>query len=85
MPFGHAEWWGKDIFGINNALVGEWPVVTLQNGKARIVDFGSIPKWLSKHSELLKSEMLNLGQMWEQRLVRRLMRGSSLALERLNS
>lgn len=68
--FGPAHWWGKEIFGIDNALVGDWPVVTLQEGKARIVEFGSVPAWLEKHSALLKAEMLDLGQMWQQRLER---------------
>ncbi len=66
--FGPAEWWGRDIFGIDNALVGEWPVVRVEKGKARIVEFGSIPDWLSRHSDLLKAEMMDLGQMWQQRL-----------------
>ncbi|MFW8594052.1 ABC transporter substrate-binding protein [Cribrihabitans neustonicus] len=66
--FGAAEWWGEDIFGISNALVGDWPVVTIEEGKARIVAFGSIPGWLAKHSALLKSEMEALGQLWHQRL-----------------
>lgn len=66
--FGSAEWWGEDLFGISNALIGDWPVVTMQDGKARIVEFGSIPAWLERHSELLKQEMSNLGQLWQQRL-----------------
>ena len=66
--FGPANWWGKDVFGIDNALVGDWPVVTIQRGKARIVGFGSIPDWLERHSKLLKAEMQDLGQMWQQRL-----------------
>lgn len=69
--FGPAEWWGSEIFGIDNALVGDWPVVTVQNGKARIVSFESIPAWLDNHSDLLRREMLDLGQMWEQRVGRR--------------
>jgi len=68
--FGPAEWWGSDIFGIDNALVGDWPVVTVQDGKARIVSFESIPDWLAQHSDLLKAEMQNLGQMWDQRVGR---------------
>lgn len=68
--FGPAEWWGEEMFGISNALVGDWPVVTLQNGKARIVEFGSIPKWLRRHGALLKREMSELGQLWEQRVAR---------------
>ncbi len=68
--FGPAEWWGQDVFGIDNVLVGDWPVVTVQQGKARIVEFGSIPDWLAHHSELLKAEMQDLGQMWQQRVNR---------------
>ena len=68
--FGPASWWGRDIFGINNALVGDWPVVRVRDGKACIVEFGSIPDWLGQHSDLLKAEMLDLGQMWEQRVNR---------------
>jgi branched-chain amino acid transport system substrate-binding protein len=66
--FGPAHWWGESMFGIDNALVGDWPVVTLKNGKAKIATFGSIPRWLKRHGDLLKKEMSNLGQLWEQRL-----------------
>lgn len=66
--FGPAEWWGGEIFGIDNALVGDWPVVTIRGGKAEIAEFGSVPAWLRAHSGALRREMLDLGQMWEQRL-----------------
>ncbi len=66
--FGPAHWWGESMFGIDNALVGDWPVVTLKNGKAKIAAFGSIPRWLKRHGDLLKQEMSDLGQLWEQRL-----------------
>lgn len=66
--FGPAEWWGSEIFGIDNALIGDWPVVQVQNGKARIVGFESIPDWLNQHSDLLRTEMMDLGQMWDQRV-----------------
>ena len=66
--FGPAQWWGEDVFGIDNALVGDWPVVAIEDGQARIQEFGSIPDWLARHSELLKTEMHSLGQMWDQRL-----------------
>ncbi|WP_424979634.1 ABC transporter substrate-binding protein [Leisingera sp. S232] len=66
--FGHAEWWGEEIFGISNALIGDWPVVTVQDSKARIAAFKSIPDWLAAHSGLLKSELAALGQLWHQRL-----------------
>ncbi|WP_113911454.1 ABC transporter substrate-binding protein [Roseovarius dicentrarchi] len=68
--FGPAQWWGDAMFGISNALVGDWPVVTVQDGKARITEFGSIPAWLKRHESLLRSEMSDLGQLWEQRLTK---------------
>lgn len=69
--FGPAEWWGNEIFGIDNALIGDWPVVQIRDGKARIVSFESIPGWLSRHSALLRSEMRELGQLWDQRVKKR--------------
>ena len=66
--FGPAHWWGQDMFGIDNALVGDWPVVAIRNGQAVVMEFGSIPEWLEKHGALLKQEMSTLGQLWEQRL-----------------
>ncbi len=65
--FGDAKWWGKELFGIDNALVGDWPVVAIEDGKARIKAFKSIPAWWDKHSELMIKHMTALGQMWNQR------------------
>jgi|SRR5690554_4892620 len=65
--FGPARWWGRELFGIDNALIGDWPVVTIQKGRARIVEFGSLPAWLERHGFLLKREMEALGQLWSQR------------------
>jgi len=65
--FGTADWWGKDLFGIDNALVGDWPVVVIEGGKARIKGFKSIPEWYAKHGDLLKKHMAAYGQMWDQR------------------
>jgi branched-chain amino acid transport system substrate-binding protein len=65
--FGEADWWGKDLFGIDNALVGNWPVVVIEGGKARIKGFKSIPDWYAKHGDLLKKHMAAYGQMWDQR------------------
>jgi branched-chain amino acid transport system substrate-binding protein len=65
--FGEALWWGEDLFGIDNALVGNWPVVAIEDGKARIKAFRSIPAWYEKHGELLKKHMSAYGQLWNQR------------------
>src|SRR5690625_2417012 len=68
--FGPAHWWGHELFGIDNALIGDWPVVTIKKGKARIVAFASIPDWLKRHGTLLKREMKALGQLWHQRALK---------------
>jgi branched-chain amino acid transport system substrate-binding protein len=65
--FGEAEWWGTELFGIDNALVGDWPVVAIENGKAVIKEFRSIPDWYSRHGDLLIKHMQAYGQMWDQR------------------
>lgn len=65
--FGRAQWWGKELFGVDNALIGDWPVVQILNGKARIIEFGSVSDWLSNHGDRLQKEMEALGQMWFQR------------------
>ncbi|MEM7222034.1 MAG: ABC transporter substrate-binding protein [Pseudomonadota bacterium] len=65
--FGDARWWGRRLFGLDHALVGNWPVVQIQDGKARIVAFRSIPDWWDQHGALLIEEMRALEQMWDQR------------------
>lgn len=65
--FGEARWWGRELFGIDNALVGNWPVVTIQNGKARIVEFGSVLNWWERHGDILEKHMRAMNLMWDQR------------------
>lgn len=65
--FGEADWWGKELFGISHALVGDWPVVRIEGGKAVIKDFRSIPAWYDKHGDLLIKHMSAYNQMWNQR------------------
>lgn len=74
--FGEARWWGRDLFGVDQALVGSWPVVRITNGRARIVEFRSILSWWDRHGELLLRHMRACGQMWDQRLERQA-RGAS--------
>ncbi len=66
--FGEARWWGKELFGIDNALVGNWPVVTIQDGKARIAEYRSIPDWWDKHKDLMIKHMEAMGEMYYQRI-----------------
>lgn len=65
--FGDARWWGEELFGIDNALVGDWPVVMIEDGKATIKAFVSIPDWYDKHGDLLIKHMTEYDQMWNQR------------------
>ena len=65
--FGDADWWGTEMFGIDNALVGDWPVVVIENGKAVIKGFKSIPAWYEQHGDLLIKHMSAYDQMWNQR------------------
>lgn len=65
--FGEATWWGKELFGIDNALVGDWPVVVIEDGKAKIKEFTSIPAWWEKHGPLLIKHFEAMGEMYYQR------------------
>lgn len=66
--FGPARWWGESVFGIDNALIGDWPVVTIKSGKARIAEFVSISDWLDRHEKLFRHHMKQMGQLWQQRI-----------------
>ncbi|MEP3634000.1 MAG: ABC transporter substrate-binding protein [Shimia thalassica] len=66
--FGQANWWGKDVFGIDNALVGDWPVVAIRDGKARIQEFGSVLRWVEANGTELARELERLGQLWYQKM-----------------
>lgn len=68
--FGPARWTGRDLFGTDNALIGDWPVVTIREGRARIQEFGSVLDWLERHGKALARHLDELGQSWHQRLGR---------------
>jgi branched-chain amino acid transport system substrate-binding protein len=65
--FGEAKWWGKELFGIDNALVGNWPVVVIENGKAVIKEYRSIPAWWDKHKDVMIKHFEAMGEMYYQR------------------
>lgn len=65
--FGEAKWWGKELFGIDNALVGNWPVVVIENGKAVIKEFRSIPAWWDKNKDVMIKHFDAMGEMYYQR------------------
>ncbi|MFG6083212.1 ABC transporter substrate-binding protein [Paracoccus litorisediminis] len=67
--FGPARWYGEALFGIDQALIGRWPVVRVVAGKARIQAFRSVLDWLSRHEDLLLREMAGLGLLWTQRMI----------------
>ena len=65
--FGDAEWWGEELFGIDNALVGNWPVVVIENGKAVIKEYRSIPEWWAKNKDVMIKHFDAMGEMYYQR------------------
>lgn len=65
--FGTAEWWGEELFGIDNALVGDWPVVVIEDGKAVIKEFRNIPEWWDQHGDILVKHFEEMGEMYHQR------------------
>jgi branched-chain amino acid transport system substrate-binding protein len=73
--FGEAIWWGNELFGIDNALVGDWPVVMIENGRARIQEFSSIMDWWNRHKDALIRHMRAMNLMWDQRESSRYVRG----------
>ncbi|MFC1908206.1 ABC transporter substrate-binding protein, partial [Chloroflexota bacterium] len=65
--FGSAKWIGTELMGLDNALVGLWPVVQIQDGKARIVEMVDISEWYYDNMELLISYLEADGLMWYQK------------------
>ncbi|HLB06748.1 MAG TPA: ABC transporter substrate-binding protein [Alphaproteobacteria bacterium] len=61
--FGPAKWWGKDVFGIDNVLIGHWPVVQMQNGKAKFVAMGDVAGWLDKNQDELIKRLKDVGSV----------------------
>jgi branched-chain amino acid transport system substrate-binding protein len=47
--FGAARWWGAELFGIDNALVGNWPIVEVRNGTVEIAEIGDQAAWFEAH------------------------------------
>ncbi|MGH1350636.1 MAG: ABC transporter substrate-binding protein [Methyloligellaceae bacterium] len=59
--FGGGKWWGSQLWGLDNALVGRWPVVKIEDGKARIQEYGDVAGWLEKNKDVLIKHMKELG------------------------
>jgi len=59
--FGGGQWWGSQLWGRDNAVVGRWPVVVVENGKARIQEYRSVSGWLKKNKDVLIKHMKELG------------------------
>ena len=59
--FGGGKWWGSQLWGQDNAVVGRWPVVVVENGKARIQEYRSVSGWLDKNKNVLIKHMKELG------------------------
>ena len=65
--FGPGKWWGKELLGIDNALVANWPVVAIRDGYPKIVEFRSVLAWLEKNKDVITKHFRDLRQLPEQR------------------
>lgn len=65
--FGPASWWGEDLFGSNNALVGGWPIVVVKNGKVDIVEVSNQASWYEAHKDLVVKRFREENLMPDQR------------------
>ncbi len=59
--FGGGDWWGSQLWGLDNALIGRWPVVVVTDGKARIQHYGDVAGWLADNKDVLIKHMKDLG------------------------
>ena len=59
--FGGGNWWGSQLWGLDNVLVGRWPVVVVQDGRARIQEYGDLAAWLDANNDTLIKHMKELG------------------------
>lgn len=59
--FGGGNWWGSQLWGLDHALIGRWPVVTIVDGKARIQEYGNVSAWLSDNKDILVKHMKEMG------------------------
>jgi len=67
-PFGKGAWWGKPFWGIDNAMMAPWPVVEMQDGKARIVEFRDQLDWWNRNAKEMVDWNEYYGEMFYQRM-----------------
>lgn len=65
--FGPARWWGQELLGIDNALVGNWPIVEVRAGKVEIVEIGDQAAWFDAHKDLVEARFREEDLMPDQR------------------
>lgn len=58
--YGGGKWWGSQLWGKDNCVVGRWPVVVV-DGKARIQEFRSVSGWLDRNTDVLIKHNKALG------------------------
>jgi len=59
--FKNSKWWGSTLWGLDQALVGDWPVVVMQDGKATIQEFISVSDWVEANNDVLVKHMQAAG------------------------
>jgi len=59
--FGPSNWWGKELYGVDNMLIGRVPVVEIRGGKRTIGDFRDLTSWIDSHFDAVLGHMKDLG------------------------
>ncbi|MFC1950739.1 ABC transporter substrate-binding protein [Chloroflexota bacterium] len=62
--FGSAKWVGKELWGIDNSLMGAWPVVEIQNGKAVIVEMVDLAELYYDNVDRVTKYLEEYDLMW---------------------
>ncbi|MFC1950541.1 ABC transporter substrate-binding protein, partial [Chloroflexota bacterium] len=65
-PFGPGRWLGTEIMGIDNSLVGAWPVGEIQDGNSVIVEMVDLADWYYNNIDLAVKHLEMEGYLWYQ-------------------
>jgi branched-chain amino acid transport system substrate-binding protein len=66
--WGESAWWGREYWGIDNALVGTWPNVEMQGQKGVITGFVDLLDFWDKYGDTLIKVNEERSQQWYQKM-----------------
>lgn len=66
--FGEGTWWGRPFFGVDNALMGKWPISQMRDGKSTIVELWDMLDYWEMNKEVIIKWFEEYNLMWYQRM-----------------